>query len=216
MKEQTKLSNSPPQVAIRAQRIKPQRSPTVIPMGVSLLAIMLLTSCVVTSLYPFYTSKDLVFDQSLLGEWVDAATTNQPADFFRVERQGEKGYVMTAFTASETNTSEANLFRLKQHLFLDVFPTNRSLDYVPVHQLTKLTRLEPEIEGVNLNYDWLAKLLEKRPGAIRHLVLPDKPGDDQGGRVVLTAGTAELQRFILKHVNNTNAWNEPSKWKRRN
>jgi hypothetical protein len=184
--------------------------------GVVAAGVLLFTSCVVTSVYPFYTDKDLIFEQSLLGDWVDAATTNEPADYVRVERLGEKAYSVTAYTSSETNSTEAHLFRLKQQLFLDVFPTNRSLDYVPVHQVSKVTAVAPEVQSATLNYDWLSKLLEKKPEAIRHLVLPDKPGDAQGGRLVLTAGTAQLQRFILKHLDNTNAWNEPSKWKHRN
>jgi hypothetical protein len=175
-----------------------------------------LTGCVVTSIYPYYTDKDLVFDPALLGDWMDAGTTNEPAEYARIERAGEKGYWVTAFTTSETNRSDVHLFRLKQQMFLDVCPTNRSLDYVPVHQVSKVTRIEPTIETANLNYDWLAKLLEKNPREIRHMVLREKPGDEQGGRIVLTADTKELQRFILKHVNNTNAWNEPSKWKHRN
>jgi hypothetical protein len=177
--------------------------------------LLLLTGCVVTSVYPFYTSKDVVFDQALLGDWVDAVKTNEPNEFVRVERLGEKGYAVTAFTGSETNSSEAYLFRLKRQLFLDVFPTNRSLDYLPVHQVSRVASLTPKLESTDLNYDWLAKLVEQKPDAIRHLVLPDKPGDRQGGRIVLTADTQELQRFLLKYLDNTNAWKEPSVWKHR-
>jgi hypothetical protein len=175
----------------------------------------LLVGCVVTSVYPFYAAKDVVFDQALLGDWVDAQQTDESKEFARVERLGEKGYLVTVFTPSETNSSEAHLFRLKHQLFLDVFPTNRSLDFVPVHQLSKVTSIDPRYEGTNLNYDWLDKLLEQKPDAIRHLVLREKPGDNQNGRIVLTADTQELQRFILKHLDNTNAWKEPSTWKHR-
>jgi hypothetical protein len=177
--------------------------------------LLLVTGCVVTSVYPFYTGKDVVFDQTLLGDWVDAVKTNEPNEFIRVERLGEKGYLVTAFTGSETNSSEAYLFRLKRQLFLDVFPTNRSLEYLPVHQVSKVTSLTPKLESMDLNYDWMAKLAEQKPDAIRHLVLPDKPGDTQGGRIVLTADTQELQRFLLKYVDNTNAWKEPSALKHR-
>jgi hypothetical protein len=176
-------------------------------------ALLFFTGCVVTSLYPYYTGKDLVFDPALLGKWVEAGTTNQPPEYVQLERLGEKGYWVTLFGTDETNSMEAHLFRLKQQLFLDTFPTNRSLDYVPVHQVSKVMRIEPGLETADLNYDWLAKLLEKHPGAIRHLVLPEKPGEE-GGRIVLTADTKELQRFILKYVNDTNAWKQPSHWKR--
>jgi len=189
--------------------------PAIMAIGSIVVVASLLTSCVVTSVYPFYTAKNIVFDQALLGDWIDAVKTNEPNQFVRVERLGEKGYLVTAFTESETNSTEAYLFRLKEQLFLDVFPTNRPLDYLPVHQVSRVISLAPKFESTDLNYDWLAKLLEQKPEAIRHLVLPDKPGDTQGGRVVLTAETPELQRFVLKHLDNTNAWKEPSLWKHR-
>ncbi len=183
----------------------------------ALLAVMLFfTSCVVTSIYPYYTDKDLASDPALPGKWVEAGTTNQSPEYVQIESLGEKGYWATVFGAHETNSMEMHLFRLKQQLFLDSFPTNRSLDFVPVHQVSKVTQIGPDLETANLNYDWLAKLLEKNPNAIRHMMLREKTGDEQGGRVVLTADTKELQRFILKYVNNTNAWEEPTQLKRLN
>ena len=182
----------------------------------ALFAVMLfLASCVVTSIYPYYTDKDLVSDPALVGEWVEAGTTNQPSEYVQIESLGEKGYWATVFGEHETNSMEVHLFRLKQQLFLDSFPTNRSLDFVPVHQVSKVTQIGSVLETANLDYDWLAKLVENHPNAIRHMVLREKPGDEQGGRIILTADTKELQRFILKYVNNTNAWKEPTRWKHR-
>jgi hypothetical protein len=179
-------------------------------MTVLLITLLFLGGCVVTSIYPYYTDKDLVFDPALLGKWVEAGETNQPAEYVQIERLGDKGYWATVFSTHETNSVELHLFRLKQQLLLDSYPTNRSLDFVPVHQVSKVIRIEPELETANLNYDWLAKLLEKRPKAIRHMMLQDKPEDTQNSRIVLTANTKELQRFILEYMNDTNAWSEPS------
>ncbi|HTQ49516.1 MAG TPA: hypothetical protein VMJ12_02305 [Candidatus Acidoferrales bacterium] len=181
-----------------------------------LSAVMLfLAGCVVTSIYPYYTDKDLVSDPALVGEWVDASKTNETSEYLRFEPVGEKGYRATFFGTDETNSIDVFLFRLKEQLFVDSFPTNRSLDFVPVHQVSKVTQIGSALETANLNYDWLAKLVENHPNAIRHMVLREKPGDDQGGRIILTADTKELQRFILKYVSNTNAWKEPTRWKHR-
>ena len=182
-----------------------------------LFAVMLFfTSCVVTSIYPYYTDKDLVSDPAMLGDWMDAGQTNDTSEYVRIERTGEKDYRATGFGTGETNSSDVHLFRLNNQLFVDVCSTNRSLDFVPVHQVSKVIQIGPALETANLNYDWLAKLLEKNPKAVRHMLLREKTGDEQGGRVVLTADTKELQRFILKYVNNTNAWEEPTQWKHRN
>ncbi|MDE3068054.1 MAG: hypothetical protein KGJ60_10955 [Verrucomicrobiota bacterium] len=195
-------------------QIRSQASTCIITRTAALLALALfLAGCVVTSVYPFYTDKDLVSNPVLPGKWVDADATNPPSEYAQIKPLDGKGYWVTLVGAQETNSMEAHLFRLKQQLFLDTFPTNRSLDYVPTHQVSKVLQIVPRLETADLNYDWLSHLLEKHPKAIRHLVLPEKPGEE-GGRIVLTADTKELQRFLLKYVNNTNAWNNPSHYKR--
>ena len=199
-------------------QITNQRSVRLATVTTALFAVMLfLAGCVVTSIYPYYTDKDLVFDQAVLGDWVEAGQTNQTSEYVRIEPAGGKGYRATIFGADETNSSDVYLFQLKQQLFLDTCSTNRSLDFVPVHQVSKVIKIGPALETVNLNYDWLKKMLGKNPGAIRHMVLQDnKPDDKQGGRIVLTADTKELQRFLVKYVDDTNAWKEPSQFKRLN
>lgn len=196
--------------------MKPSVARTCTAMAALFAVMLFLAGCVVTSIYPYYTSKDLVFDPALLGNWVEAGQTNETPEYVRFEPMGTNGYWATALGGGETNSFEVHLFRLKQQLFLDTCPTNRSLDFVPVHQVSKVTQIGPEIETANLNYDWLAKLVEHHPNAIRHMVLREKAGDEQGGRIILTADTKELQRFILKYVNNTNAWKEPTQLKHRN
>jgi hypothetical protein len=182
-----------------------------------LFAALFFTGCVVTSIYPYYTDKDLVLDPALPGTWVDADTTNASPAHVRIEQVGEKAYLATVLDTDGTNSTELHLFRLKQQLFIDACPTNRSLDFVPVHQVSKVTQLGPGlVETANLNYDWLSKLVEKNPRAIRHMVLRDNPGDEHGSRIVLTADTKDLQRFILKYLDNTNAWKGPSQLKRLN
>ena len=189
----------------------------IISTAASLLGVALLfAGCVVTAVYPYYTEKDLVFDPALVGDWMDGGRTNASSEFIRIERAGENSYWATPLGLSETNRCELHLFHLRQQLFVDSCPTNRSLDFVPVHQVSKVVWRDSALATADLNYDWLAKLIEKNPKAIRHLILHENPEDLQSGRVVLTAETPELQRFILKYANNTNAWNGATLWKRRN
>ena len=58
-----------------------------------------------------------------------------------------------------------------------------------------------------LNYDWLKELLAKEPKAVRHHAIPtgDKSEDH---RIVLTAETAELQKFIRTHLKTEGAWKD--------
>ena len=66
-----------------------------------------------------------------------------------------------------------------------------------------------------LEYDWLKKLIEKDPKAIRHIIVPKKLGEEGEGDLVLTADTAELQKFILKHEKTEGAFGKASILNRR-
>jgi hypothetical protein len=178
-----------------------------------LALLLLVTGCVVTSVYPYYTDKDVVFETKLLGDWTDAKDSGNTNEFCRIEKFGDSGYLATNMGDGETNSTECHLFRLKNQLFLDTCATNRTVEQIPVHQLQKVQRTASTFETTSLNYDWLAKLLEKNPKAIRHIVVTDKNDNRDDKRIVLTADTTELQKFVLKHLNDTNAWSEPSAMK---
>ena len=72
----------------------------------------------------------------------------------------------------------------------------------------KVPQIQPTLQMGFLNADWLDKLLKKSPRALRH----QRQGEDKG--FVLTASTKELQKFLLKHVNDKDAFGEPSEFKR--
>ena len=50
---------------------------------------------------------------------------------------------------------------------------------------------------------------------LRHTIVPKKGGDGEGGDLVLTADTAELQKFTVKHLKTADAWSDPVKLKKR-
>jgi hypothetical protein len=101
------------------------------------------------------------------------------------------------------------VFKLHGQTFLDV----TSVDWtdaiqpepVPSHFLAHVVQLTPTVKLVPMNYDWLKELVAKDPKAIRHVVVRngEKP---ENRRIVLTADTAELQRFIVKHLGTEAAW----------
>ena len=175
------------------------------------VALLLLAGCVVTSVYPYYTAKDVTFDPALLGTWSDPAKTNADAEAWVFEKLEAQTYKWTVRESKETNAFDAHLFTLGGAKFLDALPRERAEYNTPAHVLLRVIRLQPQLELQILSYDWLAKLVESKPKAIRHVVVPKEAGssDKGGGLLTLTADTAELQKFIRKHLNNTNAWGEP-------
>ena len=59
------------------------------------LTLILLTGCVVTSIYPFYTVKQVTFDAALLGVWTESDQTNITAENWKFERVNGSTYKLT-------------------------------------------------------------------------------------------------------------------------
>jgi hypothetical protein len=76
---------------------------------------ILLTGCVVTSVHPYYTAKDLVFEPSLVGQW----TKTQSDEFWTFQKEGNDSYNLTYVSGGKTNLARAHLFKLNGQMFLD-------------------------------------------------------------------------------------------------
>lgn len=172
----------------------------------ALLATLLLAGCVVTSVYPFYNAKDVTFDPALVGTWLDATKTNTDAETWTFEKLDDQTYKLIVMDSDKKTEFDTHLFKLDRQLFLDCLVRERPDGGVPTHLLMRVTSSAPKLELQLLDYGWLGKLLEQQPRAIRHIVVPKKAGDGDGGEFVLTADTAELQKFIRKHLKTKEAW----------
>ena len=177
-------------------------------VGVSLV----LPGCV-PSLNPLYTEKDLVFDAALVGTWAEQDDSRETWSF---NKSGEKEYKLIYTEDDKTGEFKAHLLKLGNTLYLDFFPESDGLKdskrndfylshFVPGHMFAKVTQVEPTLRMAMLNPDWLKKLLEKNPKAIAYHAV----GED---RIVLTASTAELQKFIV--ANTGEAFGDPATLKR--
>jgi hypothetical protein len=173
------------------------------------LAAVCLAGCVVTSVYPYYTVKDLTFDPILLGIWSDPTDTNVTKATWTFEKLGAQNYSLLIRDDNKTNAFDAHLFTLGNAKFLDLLPRERLEYQTPSHLLLHVAQLHPQLELRLLNYGWLSKLVEEKPKAIRHIIVPKESGSAEDGLLTLTADTAELQKFIRKQLHNTNAWVEP-------
>ena len=86
---------------------------------------------------------------------------------------------------------------------------------MPLHYLVQIENTGSKLQVKVLNFEWLAKLLETNPKALRHILVPEA-GNTNNNQLVLTADTPELQKFILKHINDTNTFGdatELTRWK---
>ena len=178
-------------------------------------AALLLIGCI-PSVNPFFTAKDVVFDAHLLGEWQEKGS-DKP-EVWKFEQGEAKSYKLTT-TDKEGKQGEfkAHLFKLKQKYFLDLVPsecnyaTNQA-DMVafamfPGHLLLRVPQLGPELQLAGFDYDWLQKHLESDPKALAH--------HKEDDRIVLTADTKALQRFLLMHLGKDELFEAPGTMVRR-
>lgn len=164
------------------------------------------------SLAPFYTAKDIAFDPGLLGSWRDAKDTN---NVWLFEREGTNAYKVTIRDVGSTNLTEARLFKLGEHLFLDMETPKTGLKEdgksmfppaIPAHTLARVNQITPNLRLAFMSDEWLSECLSNNPAAIRHYLYKEE-GNDRP-LPILTAETAEIQKFVLQHYANTNAWRE--------
>jgi len=171
-------------------------------------AVAVLLAACFPSVNPFYTDKEVVFDPHLVGEWWDQATNNPESWVF--EQSTNKGFDVTVTEQGKTGKFNAHLFKLKDSQFLDVIPTDCNYasnqaeivaySMIPGHLLLRITQIEPELKFAACDYEWLQKYLETNPAALAHHIEYD--------RLILTADTKDLQKFVLKHLGTNELFKE--------
>jgi len=173
-----------------------------------LLAVVLGGCVPVASIHCLYTKENTVFDEKLLGTWVD--DSNEPETIWEFTRDDEPNNTYKLiFTDEEGNKGsfEAVMVKLKDKLFLDIYPRElpweledpnqvkwlyNSFFVIPAHTFIKVDSIEPQLKLRFTMDDKMEELLKENPNAIEHTSIED--------RIVLTAKTKQLQEFILKYA----------------
>lgn len=170
----------------------------------------LLTACI-PSVNPFFTEKDLVSDDRLLGEWQEKGANGEP-EIWKFEKGEGKAYKLLV-TEKEGKQGEfiAHLFRLDQQFFLDLRPTDChfatnqadlvAVAMVPGHLLVRVFQFGPQLKLTFFDPEWVEKYLKEHPAAVAHHV------EDRG--LILTADTEALQRFVLQHLGEGELFGKP-------
>jgi len=167
------------------------------PAVLMLLVVSLLMGACVPSLHPLYTEKELVFEPALVGGW----TTEDADETWHFAKEGEKAYILVQTDKDgRTGRFKAHLLELGNDRYLDLFP--EELDWeandfykwhlVGAHTFLKIGQIGAVLQMAMTSPDWFDKLLKAIPTALRHERIED--------RLVLTASTAKLQAFFLKHA----------------
>jgi hypothetical protein len=169
----------------------------------------LLGGCVpVLSLHPLYTEKDVVFENGLLGIWMgDPNNPETTWKFTRVDESKKEYNLIFTDDKGKKGSFTANLVKLQDELFLDVFPSElpwepkdpnkvewlyNSFFLIPAHTFLKVESTEPQLMLRLTDESKMKELLKQYPSAINHTTIEDRP--------ILTASTKELQEFVIEYA----------------
>lgn len=177
------------------------------------LAAAVLAGCIPT-LHPIYSKKDLVFEQALVGRWQLSESKDSQLSM-RFSKVSQKTYrlIHTDRNGNE-GLFDAHLARIDGTLFLDLCPrqpkVTDNLVYngylLRTHLFMVVDQLEPELRVRSFEPGWVEKHLRQHPDALAHTKVD--------GKIVMTASTAELQKFALRHLKTEGAYTKPGRWKR--
>jgi len=178
-----------------------------------IFALTAMSSCLVSSLHPFYKNEDKKFDTTMVGNWIDGDSciwTIQPNMRFNGFMQPEvhdSSYTITYY--EDVNTKSiltTTLFQLKGVDYVDFTPDPNedhstsdltAFHHVPVHTLARVQYCKDSILLYWYGDIWLSELFEQNRIRIKHETVEGFEYDRQ----LLTASTDELQKFIKKYAN---------------
>jgi hypothetical protein len=194
-----------------------------------LLAVLLGGCLPVMSLHPLVAEKDIVFEEKLLGTWLDDPNSPKSTwQFKRVEDRTQKdgefdppkkpeiAYKLILLN-NEDNTKGsffAHLIKLEDRLFLDVYPSRlpcaqpdpnedwllNAFFLMPGHSFAIIDSIEPQLKLRWTNQEEMKKLLKEEPNVVKHELVEDS--------IVLTASTEQLQKFVMKYADDERVFPE--------
>jgi len=189
----------------------------------------LLGGCVpVMSLHRLYTKENVVFEEKLLGIWVDDSNettwefkrvVDESDSIYKFKRpdESEKAYELVFYNNEDGTKGSffAHLVKLENRLFLDVFPNQFPSEqqdwekmnwaynfffFESAHTFIKIDSIKPQLKMRRTVSDDMKKLLKEDPNVVKHEFVED--------RLILTASTKELQAFVLKYADDDRVFAE--------
>ncbi len=174
----------------------------------SVLAV-LSSACLVVTLHPVYEPETIAFDPALLGTWVSADEQDQTSLTF--ERGEWHSYHLLVEGGRDRIRASARLTRADSHLLLDVSPldgTDVAPLVIPVHVIYRVVIHEQTLTLADLDYEVLEAQLQQGRAGLAAVV-------DGRKNIVITAGTADLRRWLVSRPEQDDAFSAPAVFKRK-
>jgi hypothetical protein len=175
---------------------------------------LMMSGCLVSSLHPFYKMKDKIFDEALIGNWLDTDSAvwiiqpNKTTDAFMAPERIDSTYSIKYYEDKDAlSYLQATLFVLNGQKYVDFYPDPdeehcdsemTSIHHIPVHTLARMQFNKDTMMFFWFGEEWLNELFENNRVRIDHETISI---DSDYHSNILTAETDDLQKFILKYMN---------------
>lgn len=180
------------------------------------IVLALVAGCYTLSVHSLYTEDDIVFEPRLIGVWGAPGESDETWEFeqsgdnaYRLvvrnegveELEGEKYRVVNEIDPVKDGIFEIHLVKLGEYLFMDIYPEEPEIGnelfkahVIPAHSFARIKITDDNFSLAFFDSQWLENGIEEGRIFIDHTTRDDI--------IVLTANTADLQRFILKNIDN--------------
>ena len=164
-----------------------------------IICSIIFTACV-PSIHPLYTPEDIVYDDSLVGAWVDIA-----ADETWIFSKADNGEYKVVQIADDGNMGEfgVRLVRVGTETFVDMDPVKSGFlkdHFLATHTFVHLIKKGDKVQVSVLEPKWIKETLTDRPQLLRH--------EKVDGEIILTASPKDLQTFLLANLKTRGAFTE--------
>lgn len=164
------------------------------------MATLALTGCTdITFLYPIYEKADLATDIDLSGEW-----NGKDNDHWRFTRDKEGGYQLEWWDKEDKAQFEVQLVRISNGLYLDVASKPEGTA-IRGHAIARVELSGDLLHIAWIDSGWLGERLEKE-----RALAYERPCAEKNRRcLVVTASTADIQNFLMRHAQESKAFEKP-------
>ena len=182
---------------------------------IGLVLAVFLSGCV-PSLHQLYDDDTITFDSKLIGRW--AQGDDEWTNVLTFEQGEGKSYELVVVDKDDkTGRFVAHLVRLDGMLFMDTYPGEitdptmhdvHKTHLIPGHLFWKVDSIEPQLKLAVTNAEAISTMIKDNPACIQHEKMDEEDG------LVLTAGTKDLQKFVVKLARMDKGFGDPEEFVR--
>ena len=188
-----------------------------------LCTALFVSGCGIFSLHPLYQENDLLINVDIIGTW----QSDSENTLIYIDTLKDQLYNFMVVDGEDTLNFKMGLIKLNNQYFIDLFPNddcsffsggdcnvweNLSRNYIPAHTFMKFDIAGGKIALTEFDNKRLIRLFHEDKIRLAHEIPGDK--DDQDAYVVITASTENLQKFIIRYANDSEAFDETEKYHR--